>query len=118
MASSPEDPVSREDTEALLEVRRELGLAYEKELVDSFAERIEAAVAQRVDAQVAARNRISAEVKRKQTQQLVIAILSLVAVIPISIVLGVTGNFGALLVSWIGIVMVNVAHSMASRYRP
>jgi hypothetical protein len=50
-----EEQVGREDVEALLEVRRELGPSYDAALVDSFADRIEKAVAERVDAQVAQR---------------------------------------------------------------
>ena len=41
----------------------------------------------------------------------------MVAAIPISIVLGVTDHFAALLVAWIGIVLVNMAHALQSRPR-
>jgi hypothetical protein len=44
-------------------------------------------------------------------------VVSLVAALPISIVLGVTGHFGALLVAWVGIVLVNMAHALQSRPR-
>ena len=41
--------------------------------------------------------------------------MSTVAAVPISITLGVTDNLGALLVSWAGIVGVNVAHALQGR---
>jgi hypothetical protein len=48
----------------------------------------------------------------------VLGIVSLVAAIPISIVLGVTGHFTAMLVAWIGIVGVNLAHAAQGRQHP
>ncbi|MGH3996649.1 MAG: hypothetical protein ACRDTJ_04220, partial [Pseudonocardiaceae bacterium] len=43
------------DLEATIGARRELGPAYENELVTSFVERIDATVAARVDAELARR---------------------------------------------------------------
>ena len=117
MASGGEEQVGREDVEALLEVRRELGPSYDAALVDSFADRIEQAVTQRVDAQLAHRSATRAAVAGAGARQLALGIVSMVAAIPISIVLGVTGHFAALLVAWIGITLVNVAHAMQSRPR-
>jgi len=108
--------LAREDAEALLEVRRELGPSYDAALVDSFAERIERAVSERVDAQIAQRRASQAAVAGAGGRQLALGIISLVAAIPISIVLGqVDGGLVPLLVAWIGIVMVNVAHALQSR---
>jgi hypothetical protein len=53
--------------------------------------------------------------RRHAGQQLALAIVSLVAAIPISIVLAVTENVPALIVSWIGIVAVNFAHAIIGR---
>lgn len=41
----------------------------------------------------------------------------MVAAIPISIVLGVTDHFAALLIAWMGIVLVNLAHALQGRPR-
>jgi hypothetical protein len=112
-----EEQVGREDVEALLEVRRELGPSYDAALVDSFADRIEKAVAERVDAQVTQREAARAAVAGGGARQLALGIVSMVAAIPVSIVLGVTGHFAALLVSWVGIVLVNMAHALQSRPR-
>lgn len=104
----------REDLEALLETRRELGEAYDAALVDSFAERIERAVAERVDAQVAARaSRERARTSAGQ-RQLALAIVSLVPCIPISIVLGLNDALVPLLVALAAIVGINVAHALQS----
>jgi hypothetical protein len=106
---------SREDAEALLEVRRELGPSYDAALVDSFAERIELAVSQRVDAQIAQRRAAQTAVAGAGGRQLALGIISMVAAIPISIVLGVSDHFLALLVAWTGIVLVNMAHALQGR---
>jgi hypothetical protein len=115
-APDPGD-LGRDDVEALLETRRELGPSYDAALVDSFADRIERAVAERVDAQLAQRSASQAAVAGAGGRQLALGILSVVAAIPITIVLGVTGNFLALLVAWAGLVLVNMAHSLQSRQR-
>jgi hypothetical protein len=112
-----EEQVGREDVEALLEVRRELGPSYDAALVDSFADRIEKTVAERVDAQVAQKRAGQAAVAGAGGRQLALGIVSMVAAIPISIVLGVTDHFFALLVAWIGITLVNMAHALQSRPR-
>jgi hypothetical protein len=111
-----EEQVRREDAEALLEVRRELGPSYDAALVDSFADRIERAVAERVDAQVAQKRAGQAAVAGAGARQLALGIVSMVAAIPISIVLGLNSP-AAMLVAWIGIVLVNLAHALQSRPR-
>ena len=111
------EQVRREDAEALLEVRRELGPSYDAALVDSFAERIERAVAERVDEQVALRRDRQARNAGAGGRQLALGIVSLVAAIPISIVLGVTGHLPAMLLAWLGIVAVNLAHALQGRAR-
>ena len=86
-----DEQIGREDAEALLEVRRELGPSYDAALVDSFAERIERAVAERVEDQLARRREVRRAAAGAGGRQLALAIVSMVAAIPISVVLGVTG---------------------------
>jgi Flp pilus assembly protein TadB len=112
-----EEHVGRQDGEALLETRRELGPTYDAALVDSFADRIERVVKDRVDSQVEERRRALARAGDSDSKQLALGIVSMVAAIPISIVLGLTGHLLALLVAWIGIVGVNVAYALRSRLR-
>ena len=110
-----DDDLGHGDIEAALETRRELGARYDVELVEGFAERIERAVDRRVADQVALMQRRTSAVASAGPRQLALGIISLVAFIPISIVLGVNGEFLALLVTLIGIVGVNVAHAWQSR---
>ena len=70
-----EEQVGREDVEALLEVRRELGPSYDEALVDLFADRIENAVAERVDAQLAQRQAARAAVAGGGARQLALGIV-------------------------------------------
>lgn len=114
--SGEQDP-RREDVEALLETRRELGPSYDAALVDSFAERLERAVAERVDQQLAARAARDRQVAAAGPRQLALAIISLVACVPISIPLGLQGQYVALLVTLAAIVSINVAHALQSRPR-
>ncbi|NPD06233.1 hypothetical protein HN031_16255 [Nocardioides sp. zg-1308] len=110
-----EDELSHSDIEAALATRRELGARYDAELVDGFAERVERAVERRVAEQVAIQQRRTSAVAGAGARQLALGIVSLVAFIPISIALGVNGQFLALLVTLAGIVAVNVAHAWQSR---
>lgn len=112
---SREDELGHGDIEAALATRRELGARYDAELVDGFAERIERAVERRVADQVALQQRRTASVAGAGARQLALGIISLVAFIPISIVLGVNNQFPALLVALLSIVGVNVAHAWQSR---
>ena len=112
-----DDELERSELEAVLETRRELGASYDAALVDSFAERIERAVEKRT-AEVAT----SRDLRRRRDdgagqRQLALGIVSLVAAVPISVPLGLTDHLPALLVSWAGIVGVNMAHSLQGRGR-
>lgn len=114
------DDVDRDEIEAVLETRRELGARYEPALVDSFAEKIERAI----DARVAERTG-GASVQRTMsakaheaagTRQMVLGFVSLGTGIPLSAIAsggerGITG----LIVAWVGIVGINVAHAWQSR---
>jgi hypothetical protein len=113
---SHEDDLGHGDIEAALAARRELGARYDAELVDGFAERIERAVERRAAERGELAQRRTAAVAGAGARQLAIGIVSLIAFIPISIVLGVNGQFLALLVTLAGIVGVNVAHAWQSRH--
>ena len=112
-----EEELGHGDIEAALATRRELGARYDAELVDGFAERSERAVDQRVADQVALAQRRTAAVAAAGGRQLALGIVSLVAFIPISIVLGLNDHFFALLTTLAGIVAVNAAHAWQSRGR-
>ena len=92
-----EELVPRDEARAALEARRELGPAYEDELVERFADRIEERLADRLPA------------KRPADQGTAIVIVSLIAAIPLlGIAAGTVGLAGVIavctalvLVNWI-----------------
>ena len=97
------DPlVPREEVEAVVAARRELGREHEVELVDSFLERIERAVERRAAER--------APVRREDGQRrMVLALVSLVVGVPLTAIALATGGLAALLVVWAGVVLVNGA---------
>lgn len=104
----------RRDLAATVGARRELGPAYEDDLVASFVDRVDATIAQRV----------AAEVERRGDdggggggQQYVLGLVSLGTGIPISAIAGGIGDLGGLAIAWLGIVGVNIAHALATRRR-
>lgn len=114
------EDVERSESEALLETRRELGPAYDRELVESFADRIEKAVEDRVDDRLRRRDQrddvtpqAGAPSGGDKARQFALGVVSLVAGIPITIVPMVAADNGlpAVVIAWLGIVGVNVAHA-------
>lgn len=120
MPTRPEpDDVDRDEIEAVLETRRELGAHYEPALVDSFAEKIERAIDARVAERSGGRS-IQQPVDAKAheaagNRQMILGFVSLGAGIPISAIAGDEGNVVGLIVAWAGIVGVNVAHAWQNR---
>ncbi|WP_104106469.1 hypothetical protein [Nocardioides sp. 616] len=114
----PGEEIEPTETEALLQTRHELGARYDAELVAGFAERIERAVQDRVGDELARRRRAEAAVAAAGPRQLALGILSIIACIPISIVLGVQGELPALVVVLAAIVAINWAHAATGRRLP
>jgi len=115
-----EEELERSEIEAVLETRRELGLRYDTELVDGFAERIERAVDKRVTDEIATRHFADRAHEAAGKRQLALGIVSLGAGIPTTaIALAVPENgelsFLSLIVAWGGITVVNLAHAFQSR---
>jgi len=121
LADRSGDPVGKDEVEALLATRAELGPSYDVELAESFADRVEQVVQARVLAQTGrgeADRRAAREAEHAAgVRQMVVAIVSLGVAIPITIPLAVTDNLTALLIAWIGIVLVNLAHALHGRDR-
>jgi hypothetical protein len=120
---SGRDPELKQDLDAAVQTRKELGDAYESALVDSFLEKVE----QRIDSTVDKRVR-----RHVAEQQLVLsgreragsnpeyrgpgpafglAALSLVLAIPLSAIAAVQVGLPGLLIAWAGIVGVNACYS-------
>jgi hypothetical protein len=117
---TPGEELERSEVEAVLETRRELGLRYDAELVDGFADRIEAEVDRRVGAELQSRQHAQAAHRSAGARQLALGIISMVAGIPITAIsLAVPENLDlsvfSLMFSWGGIAAVNAAHAWQSR---
>ncbi|MBA2417823.1 MAG: hypothetical protein H0V59_02610 [Nocardioidaceae bacterium] len=111
------DNFDPDEIEALLQTRRELGPSYDRALVESFAERIEAAVEAKVgetQRAVQATANTRADVGKRQT---VLAIVSVGAGIPITAISAAIVDLPGLITAWLGIVGVNVAHALQGRGR-
>jgi hypothetical protein len=115
MTIDGDPPVTRQEVEALLEARRELGPTYDAELVDSFAERVERAVAERVDATLAERNRDRRQENDHEGHRFALAIVSLGTGIPITAVAGTFAELPGVVAAWVGIVGVNVSYALRNR---
>jgi hypothetical protein len=115
MATSGGEPVERRDLEALLATRQELGPSYDAALVESFADRIETALEEKVGSSVDDRRHREQMERRQMIFQFVLGAASMVAAIPISIVLGLNHQILALLIAWAGIAAVNLAHASTVR---
>ncbi|MBU6532147.1 hypothetical protein ACFUIW_13915 [Streptomyces sp. NPDC057245] len=108
----------KKELDATLQTRRELGEEYESALVDSFLEkvdqRIDGAVERRVRRQFAEHRMTAARDSRSPRpvdsfgERFGFGIVSLVLAIPLSAIGGGVGHLPGLLVTWAGVVGVNV----------
>jgi hypothetical protein len=109
--------VDRQDIEAVLEVRRELGPSYDAALVDAFADRVEQAIAARVDARLAYEHSLHASDGIQDGRQVALGITSLALGIPISGIAAGIDHLPGLVVAWAGIATVNLAYAWQRRPR-
>ena len=111
---------TRRDVEAALAAQRELGPDYADQVAEGLAERVEQLAAYR-----AAELRHATEQERHggslektaQTQRFVTALVSLGAGIPITAISIINGGLPETLISWAGIVGVNMAQALGGRRR-
>jgi hypothetical protein len=117
--AAPERPdekaaIARDEVEAVLEVRRELGPSYDAALVASFADRIESVVAERVDARLQRHDTENAQRQGDRQRQTALGIVSLIIGIPVTAITGPgMDSVTAVAVAWLGIAAVNVAHAFS-----
>ncbi|MDC0767912.1 hypothetical protein [Streptomyces sp. HD] len=120
------DTELKKELNASLQARRELGEEYESALVDSFMEkvdqRIDGAVERRMRRQLAEQQMTVARGARSPRptdsfgERFGFGIVSLVLAVPLSAIGAGTAHLPGLLVTWIGIVGVNVVQ--AARTNP
>jgi hypothetical protein len=112
----PDPKLPRDEAEALLRVRGQLGDDFEPALVDSFVDRIDDAI----EARVVEHLRRAQERERRRRQQrrsrddhaLALAIVSLGVAIPLTAIASESAGFVGVLVAWLGIVLVNVVYGL------
>ncbi|WP_320781007.1 hypothetical protein [Streptomyces sp. CRN 30] len=127
-ATGAHDAELKKELSATLQARRELGEEYDSALVDSFLEKVE----QRLDGTVDRRvRRRLAELQMSEArgtrsprsstdswgERFGFGVVSLVLAIPLSGIGGGTGDLPGLLVTWAGIVGVNVAWALRTSPR-
>ncbi len=113
MSSSPDLP--REEFEATLAARQELGKELEPALVDSFVDKVEAAIAAR---EAANQHASAAAVQRRNSESsraTAVAIVSAGVAIPLTAIGGGMAGFLGMLLVWIGLVCINLAFAMGRR---
>lgn len=102
--------IPHQEAASALGARRELGAEMEPAVVEAFVERVEREIDARVDASLAERGRGGARPRGGGDGRLALAFVSLGVAIPLTAIAGGTGGLLAILIVWIGIVAVNMAH--------
>ena len=122
------EEIPRDEAEAALEARRELGRDYEPAVVDSFVDRLDRVIQARVDEAVAkqasaqeaasAGDRHRYELEKLQSgQRLALIIISIVFAVPLSAVAASMWTPAAIALVWVGIVLLNIIYGLGNRRR-
>jgi hypothetical protein len=108
----PDSRITRDDVISTVGARRELGDDMEPEVVDAFLQRVERAIDTRVDTRLHDAKATRRHEYRDEGPSLALAIVSLGTGIPITAIAAEQGGVVGIVVAWLGIVGVNVAHSL------
>lgn len=102
----------RDELEITLQARRDLGPDYERELIESFLERIAAHIDRRVDEHLRAYERR----RRRTTIGFGVALfLVLLTAIPLTLVAGLTAGPAGIAVVWGGLLLLTTLLGILSR---
>ena len=101
----------REDLQATLDARRDLGPDYEPALVDSLVERLDATIAARVAAELHLRGVPPPKQRASGSAMVPIALGSMAIGIPLTAIASTSGLV-AIVAAWISIVAINMASAM------
>ncbi|MER6945178.1 hypothetical protein ABT294_14230 [Nonomuraea sp. NPDC000554] len=105
----PDTRPIREELQATLDARRDLGPDYEAALVESFAERLEATIAARIHTELQLRGAAPQKTKSSGAAMIPIALGSMGIGIPLTAIAAGNAGLVGLTISWIAIVAINVA---------
>lgn len=122
------DEIPRDEAEAALETRRELGRDYEPAIVDSFVDRLDKVIQQRVDEAVAkqgsAQDATAAAIKARTSlekthanNRLALIIVSMGMGIPLTAIAGSFMGPAGIVLVWTSIVLLNIVFSLGNRRR-
>ncbi|MBB2915447.1 hypothetical protein FHS43_006767 [Streptosporangium becharense] len=103
----------RQDMRATVEARRDLGPDYETALIESFVSRLDATITQRVRAEMHA-SRAAPPDRRppRDSSPIAMMLASMGMGIPLTVITAEYGGGAGLLLSWGGIVTINVAYAL------
>jgi hypothetical protein len=90
--------VERDDVQAAIEARRELGAELEPHVIDSFVARIEQRLAKPTP-------------RRSDDKTFALTLVSIIASIPLTAIAIVQSGLIALVIVWVGLVLVNLSYS-------
>jgi hypothetical protein len=90
--------VERDDVQAAIEARRELGAELEPHVIDAFVARIEQRLAKPAP-------------RRSDDKTFALTLVSIIASIPLTAIAIVQSGLIALVIVWVGIVLVNLSYS-------
>ncbi len=109
--------IPREDVEAALHTRRELGADYEPAIVDSLVERIDSAIEARVAAELQRRAPVANDLSRKDhaDRSLALGIVTIVLAVPLTAIAAGMVGFLAVILVWVGLVAINMAYALGNR---
>lgn len=110
-----ESRITRDEYEAVLAARKDLGSELEPALVDSFVEKVEKAIAVRQSGEESVSERAEKRRSEESQRAMVVAIVCAGAGIPLTAIAAGIAGLPALLVVWIGLVMINVAVAIGRR---
>lgn len=110
----------RDELAAALAARKELGPDYDDAFIEKVVDRIEETLATRAGGAPSRRKRVvpgapGADSKAERGSCLALAIVSLVAAIPLSAIATYRAGMAGLLVTWAAIVLVNLVYSHRPR---
>ncbi|WP_219825971.1 hypothetical protein [Nonomuraea typhae] len=104
----------REELQATLDARRDLGPEYEQALVDSFIERLDTTIAARVRAEVDSYGPPPGRKQKSRGGEMIpIALGSLGLGIPLTAIAGSAAEELGLILAWVSIIVVNLVAAMA-----
>jgi hypothetical protein len=111
----PDMRPTKDDLQATLDARRDLGPDYEAALVDSFVERLDATIAARVQAELDTHGPAPRKPKQHNPggAMIPIALGSMGLGIPLTAIASSNAGLVGLTITWLAIVAINVAAAVA-----